>query len=202
MSRPVKAGNQDEARYNIRVLERAVSILSLLADGEPRQPAAISESIDLSPSTTFRLLSTLAYHRFVKRDEATNQYQLGLACLELAHAYIDSNDLRSVALPELEALRNETKETVHLAVLEDMEIVYLEKLPGLHAIGLMSSRVGGRSPAFCTGVGKVLLAYQPPEFVQAYYQEHGLPRFTDAHRYRSFPINERTGSHPRRQAGI
>jgi DNA-binding IclR family transcriptional regulator len=156
-----------------------VSILSLLADGDSRTPAEISEAIDLSPSTTFRLLSTLAFYRYVKRDETTNQYQLGLACLELAHAYMDSNDLRRVALPELEALRNETKETVHMAVLEDMEIVYLEKLPGLHAIGLMSSRVGGRSPAFCTGVGKVLLAYQNPEIVRAYYQAHGLPRFTE-----------------------
>jgi DNA-binding IclR family transcriptional regulator len=179
MIRPVKTGNQDEARYNIRVLERAVSILSLLADGTPRTPAEISEAIDLSPSTTFRMLSTLAYYRYVKRDEATNQYKLGLACLELAHAYVDSNDLRSVALPELEELRNETKETVHLAVLQDMEIVYLEKLPGLHAIGLMSSRVGGRSPAFCTGVGKVLLAYQDLQGVREYYQEHGMPRYTD-----------------------
>lgn len=179
MTRPVKSGIHEDSRYNIRVLERAVSILSLLADGKPRTPAEISESIDLSPSTTFRMLSTLAYYHYVKRDETTNQYQLGLACLELAHAYLDNNDLRTVALPELEKLRNATKETVHLCVMEDMEIVYLEKLSGLHAIGLMSSRVGGRSPAFCTGVGKVLLADQNPEVVHAYYQEHGLPRFTD-----------------------
>jgi len=178
MTRPVKAGSHDDPRYNIRVLERAISILSLLANGEARTPAEISEQIDLSPSTTFRMLSTLAYYRYVKRDETTNQYRLGLACLELAHAYIGSNDLRTVALPELETLRNETKETVHLAVLQDMEIVYLEKLPGLHAIGLMSSRVGGRAPAYCTGVGKVLLAYQKHEVVRAYYQERGLPRFT------------------------
>ena len=179
MTRPVKAGCHDDPRYNIRVLERAISILSLLANGEPRTPSEISEEIDLSPSTTFRMLSTLAYYRYVKRDETTNQYQLGLACLELAHAYMGSNDLRRVALPELETLRNETKETVHLAVLHDMEIVYLEKLPGLHAIGLMSSRVGGRAPAYCTGVGKALLAYQSAEVVRAYYQKHGLHPYTE-----------------------
>jgi DNA-binding IclR family transcriptional regulator len=178
MSRPIKADNHNNSNYNIRVLERAVRILSLLADGTPRTPAAISEAINLNLSTTFRLLATLAYHRYVNRDKRTNQYQLGLACLELAHAYFDNNDLRRVALPELEALRNETKETVHLAILDEMEIVYLDKLPGLHAIGLMSSRVGGRSPAFCTGVGKALLAYQPLEFIQAYYQKHGLQRYT------------------------
>ncbi|HEY5670261.1 MAG TPA: IclR family transcriptional regulator [Anaerolineales bacterium] len=179
MSRPVKTVNQDEARYNIRVLDRAISILSLLADGKPRTSTEISEAIELSPSTTFRMLSTLAYYHYVLREETTNQYRLGLACLELAHAYLTGNDLRRISLLELETLRNETKETVHLAVLEDMEIVYLEKLPGLHAIGLMSSRVGGRSPAYCTGVGKVLLAYQKLDRVQAYYQAYGLPHYTE-----------------------
>jgi len=179
MIRPVKSGSQDEARYNIRVLDRAISILTLLADGTARTPAEISEAIELSPSTTFRMLSTLAYHHYVLREEATNQYRLGLACLELAHAYLTGNDLRRISLPELEVLRNETKENVHLAVLEGMEIIYLEKLPGLHAIGLMSSRVGGRSPAYCTGVGKVLLAYQKLDGVQAYYQVNGLPRYTE-----------------------
>ena len=180
MSRPVKSGSRDDPRYNIRVLDRAISILSLLADGRARTPAEINEEIDLSSSTTFRMLSTLSYHRYVKRDESTNQFQLGLACLELAQAFLAGNDVRRVSMEELETLRNETKETVHLAVLEDMEIVYLEKLPGLHAIGLMSSRVGGRSPAYCTGVGKVLLAYQKTEMVRAYYEAHGLPRFTDS----------------------
>jgi DNA-binding IclR family transcriptional regulator len=175
----VNPENTNDTRYNIRVLDRAIRILSLLADGKPRTPVKVSEGIDLSPSTTFRLLTTLSYHNYIKRDERTNQYRLGLACLELAHAYTDSNDLRKVALPELEALRDDVKETVHLAVLDNMEIVYLEKLTGLHAIGMMSSRVGGRAPAHCTGVGKALLAYQKPDLIRSHYKKQGLTRFTD-----------------------
>ncbi len=121
---------QENARYNIRVLDRAFRILSLLADGQPRTLGEISESIELSPSTTFRLLSTLTYHRYLKRSEMTDQYQLGLACLELAQGYTSSDNLREVALPELEALRDETKETVHLVVLDRMQVVYIEKIPG------------------------------------------------------------------------
>jgi DNA-binding IclR family transcriptional regulator len=124
------------------------------------------------------MLSTLAYYHYVRRDEKTNQYQLSLACVELAQAFLEGNDVRRVALPELEALRDETKETVHLVVMDQMQIVYLEKLPGLHAIGLMSSRVGLRAPAYCTGVGKVLLAYEKPEQIQEYYQRHEMRRFT------------------------
>ncbi|MFZ5808274.1 MAG: IclR family transcriptional regulator [Chloroflexota bacterium] len=170
---------QSDARYNIRVLDRAFRILSLLSDGKPRTPIEISEEIELSPSTTFRLLSTLAYYNYVKKIEPANQYQLGLACLELASAYQASNSLRQVALPELEALRDDVKETVHLCVLDNMEVVYIEKLPGLHAVGIMSSRVGGRAPSYCTGVGKVLLAYQKPEVVRQYLTSHRLTQYTD-----------------------
>ena len=173
--KPTKKTN----RYNIRALDRAIRILSMLSDGTPRTLTQLSEAVGMSSSTTFRLLATLSYHGFVQRDEETGSYALGLASLELARAYLASSDIRREALPELEKLRNETAETVHLAVMDQMEVVYLEKLEGLHAVGLMSSRVGGRAPAYCTGLGKVLLAYTPVELVRAHYGEKGLKRFSD-----------------------
>ena len=173
------AEDQSENRYNIRVLDRAFRILALLSDGKPRSLQQLSGEIDLSTSTTFRQLATLAHYGYVQRDEQTNQYTLGLSCLELARAYYEGNDLRRIALPELERLRNETKETVHLAILDQMEIVYIEKLQGLHPIGLMGSRVGGRSPAYCTGVGKVLLAHEAPRVIKHYFMRRKLQRYTD-----------------------
>ena len=178
MIRQASLVSREDPRYNIRVLDRAFRILSLLTDGKPRTLAEISESIDLSSSTTFRMLSTLSYHRYVRRNEMTNQYQLGLACLELAQGYTFSDNLRRVALTELEALRDETKETVHLVVLDQMQIVYIEKIPGLHAIGIMSSSVGRHAPAYCTGVGKVLLAYLKEDQVRSYYDQNGFHGFT------------------------
>jgi DNA-binding IclR family transcriptional regulator len=59
-----------------------------------------------------------------------------------------------------------------------MEVAYIEKLQGLHAIGLMSSRVGGRSPAYCTGLGKMLLANLDPAVVRGHFRQNGLHRFT------------------------
>lgn len=165
-------------QYNIRVLDRAVQILTLLSDGRPRTLTEISEEIGFSNSTTFRLLVTLANHHLVERDPKDGRYRLGLRCLELARAYHDSSDLRRIALPELEKLRDETGETVHLAVLDEMEVVYLEKLHGHHAIGLMSSRVGARLPAYCTGLGKALLAYANPEEVRNHFAQRGLHPFT------------------------
>jgi DNA-binding IclR family transcriptional regulator len=173
------SNNQSESRYNIRALDRAFRVLSLLSEGQPLTLLELSEGIDLSTSTTFRLMATLLFHRYVKRDDQTNQFSLGLACLELSRAYYESDNLRSTALPVLESLRDDIKETVHLVVMDQMEIIYLEKIPGLHAIGLMSSRVGKRAPSYCTGVGKVLLAYEESQAVDNYFETHSMQRFTN-----------------------
>ena len=178
MTSSVRRGDQKEDRYSIRVLNRALGVLWALSDGRPRTLTELSSELDLSASTTFRLLATLSGHNYVTRDAGSGQYRLGLRCLELARAYHEASDLRRIALPEMEALRDDTTETVHLAILDQMEVVYLEKLPGLHAIGMMASRVGGRLPAYCTGVGKVLLAYHDASEVRAHFAQAGLHRFT------------------------
>ncbi len=166
-------------RYNIRVLDRAISVLQTLSDGKPRTLVELSDAIGLNNSTTFRLVSSLASHNFLERDEQSGKYTLGLACLELARSYQINNHIRRAALPELETLRDATGETIHLAILDRMEVFYLEKLHGLHAIGLMSSHVGGRALAYCTGLGKLLLAYTDPERVRAHYEKTGFIRFTN-----------------------
>jgi IclR family acetate operon transcriptional repressor len=169
---------QDEGRYNIRAVDRGLLVLSVLSDGKPRTLTDLSEEIALNSSTTFRLLATLAYHNYVERDEQSGEYRLGLACLELARAYHAGNTIRRAALPQLERLRDDSTETVHLGVLNNMEVVYLEKLHGLHAVGLMTSRVGGRAPAYCTGLGKALLAYADPQKVREYFEQNALTRYT------------------------
>ena len=173
-----KAG-QKEGRYNVRAVDRALCILSVLSDGKPRTLTELSEEIDINSSTTFRFLATLASNNYVERDNQSPKYRLGLACLELAQAYHAGSDIRQAALPELEQLRDDTTETVHLGVLDKTEVVYIEKLHGLHAVGLMSSRVGGRSPGYCTALGKALLAHTDPELVRAHYEKTGLYRYSD-----------------------
>ncbi|HET9493429.1 MAG TPA: IclR family transcriptional regulator [Chloroflexia bacterium] len=169
---------QKDERYNIRVLDRAFTILSLLSDGTPRLLTELSAEAGLNSSTTFRLLSALSYYRFVERDEATGRYQLGIGCLQLARVYLQGSSLRDAALAELQKLRDDTLEAVHLAVLSDMEVVYLEKLEGLRAVGIMSSRVGASAPSHCTGLGKALLAYADTDTVRSHFGRVGLKVFT------------------------
>jgi len=175
--RDADAGQAAGDRYGIRVLDRAFLLLTILSDGAPRTLVQLSAESALNTTTVFRLLASLQSHNYVARNQQTGEYTLGLACLELAHAYLGTS-VRSLALPHLLALREEARETVHLAVLDRMEVVYVEKLDALHAIGLMSSQVGGRKPAYCTGVGKALLAYQDRAAVTDYYAMSGMPYLT------------------------
>lgn len=174
------AANGPTGRYNIRVLDRAFRVLDLLADGVPRGLTEISDVIGLNTSTTFRLLASLDYHNYIARDEESGKYTLGLACLELAKSFQMGNALIRLAGRDLEALRDDVRETVHLGVLDGPDVVYLQKLPGLHAIGFLESRVGGRLPAYCTGIGKVLLAFAEPDYVRELVDEtYGvLERYT------------------------
>jgi DNA-binding IclR family transcriptional regulator len=168
------------SRYNIRAVEKTIRVLRLLSDGKPRNLTDISQEVEINTSTTFRLVATLINHNFLEQDNLTGTYRLGFACLELARSYQAGSELLRVARPVLRKLRDATKETIHLAVLDGTEIVYIEKLEGLHAIGLMSSRVGRRAPAYCTGVGKALLAHTDPEFVQENMVWEELIRFNES----------------------
>lgn len=110
-------------------------------------------------STASRLMRTLQRHGFVQVQN--RHYRLGLGIFSLAHAAAEQLDIREVARPHLESLAHLTRETVHLAVLDDQEVVYIDKIDSQHPLR-MYSRIGRRAPCYCTGLGKALLAFLPP----------------------------------------
>lgn len=167
-------------KYNVRAVQRALTLLrTFLTHDGALSAAELGKQINLGPSTVFRMLVTLEGQGFVEQDPATGKYRPGVSCLELGSRFLKNNDLRSRAIAALEELRNEFGETVHLTILQGSEVVYLEKLAGLHPIGFMSSRVGDRAPAHCTGVGKALLAHLTDEELLARYPSGKLTRYTE-----------------------
>lgn len=176
MPRKAHAANQ---RYHIRAVERALSLLRVFLDHDSDLSATdLSQALHLDLSTTFRMLVTLQAQGFIEQNPASGKYRLGVTCLELGSRFLRSNDIRQRALPAMDALRHRFGETVHLTILDGTEVVYLEKLAGLHPIGFMSSRVGGRAPAHCTGVGKALLAYLPDDELRRRFPSPTLTRYT------------------------
>lgn len=147
--------------YRTRSVERALGVLNAFIDAGPELTLTqVCEGTGLTPSTAYRLLANLVTAGYVEPSKGSN-YRLGLTTIRLAGAALGQLDVRVKAAPLMDALRNRTRETVHLAALDGRRIIYLEKLEGLHAIGLMSSRVGRTAPAHCTALGRVLLASNP-----------------------------------------
>jgi DNA-binding IclR family transcriptional regulator len=120
----------------------------------------------LPKSTAFRLLAILEQRQLVERQGT--RYCLGTRLFELGHrvSYCRPRSLRDSAVPFLSDLYELTHETVHLGVLDGTDVLYLEKLFG-HQRVKAPSAVGARVPAYCSALGKALLAVSEPDATQA-----------------------------------
>lgn len=126
----------------------------------------ISQQLRLNKTTTFRLLSTLESLGYLHRDQQTKLYQPALEVLRLGFVVLNTLDVRQVAIPYLRQLVDEVEETVNLAVLDNHEVVYIDRVGSKHMVNIYRP-VGSRLPAYCTSTGKSLLAFSPPEVVEA-----------------------------------
>jgi IclR family transcriptional regulator, KDG regulon repressor len=121
----------------------------------------LARTLDLSTSTTHRLLRTLAAEHVVEQDPQTGRYRLGLAVFDLIAAATQSDSLSEAVLPPMITLRDRTGETTQLAVLDGREVVYVERLQSTHTLRMFID-VGRRNSAHRSGAGKVLLAHLRP----------------------------------------
>ena len=145
-------------------LERGLAILSSFHSAQPLLGVSdLSRVVGLSRSTTHRYVSTLTALGYLQQDTETRKYRLGPRVLDLGFSAINSMELRHICAPHLKALSDATGHTVNMAVLDGTDIVYIERCraPGPREIDL-NLHVGSRLPAYCTSMGKVLLAFLPP----------------------------------------
>ena len=160
------------------MLDRALAILDVLsAQGPDLSLGEISEKLGLHKSTAHRLMMVLERHKLVDRNSANARYRLGLKLFELGTRAVSQLDLRERARSVLERLVLETGETVHLSILDDTEVLYLDKVEPARSVR-MSSTVGRRNPAYCTAMGKAILAHLPEAQVEAIVHKHGLKAMT------------------------
>lgn len=143
----------------MKAYDKLFSVIDHLEKNGASRLKDIYSSLDITKSTAHRLLSELAQRDYVRRDEETKQYSLGIGFLPLAAHVLDNLDIRTIADPFLENINSETGETVHLAMLVDDHVVYIDKRESTHNIR-MYSVVGNSAPVHCTGVGKAIMAFQ------------------------------------------
>jgi DNA-binding IclR family transcriptional regulator len=135
--------------------------------------------LQMSKSTVHRLLMVLGRHRLVERDLDSGRYRLGLKLVELGSVALLRVDLHRLARPFVQRLAEETGKTAHLGILRQSEVISLVNAEGRHSIRTPST-VGRRTPVHCTSQGKVLLAFQTPEFVDRLLRSHQFTAFTKA----------------------
>ena len=173
-----KTKRQNKSPYQIQVLDRALAVLQVLSqEGPDLTLAQVSSLLHLHKSTAHRLIMVLEGHKLIERNSKTGTYRLGMKLFELGTRAVSQLDLRERARPILERLVRETDETVHLCVYDNGEVVYVDKVEPARSVRLAST-VGRRHPAFCTAVGKAMMAIMPEEQVEAAVQKHGLRPLT------------------------
>ncbi len=150
-------------RYLINSILRASNMLKCFSGDKTHfKITELARHLGLDRSTTYRILLSLEKAGFVEKDEKTGTYSLGLGAFEIGNAYLRQKDLIQVSKPIMADLAQKVRETVHLAVLSDTEIVYVDKCDSPRSLGVMS-KIGQRGPLHCTSLGKTLLAFQPED---------------------------------------
>ncbi len=164
----------------ITSLQRALDILSLFGAQTPELGITdIAKALNLHKSTASGLVYTLQRNGYIAQNPDNRRYHLGLQLVERAGVLLDQIEIRKIALPELEFLRDWSSESVNLAILEENQIIYIERLLSDKSLGFRN-HIGKRAPPHSTALGKAILSHLPPpkalEVLQSYPLESMTPK--------------------------
>jgi len=160
------------------VLDRAMAALEVLgARPQERSLVELCNALKLHKSTVHRLMMVLEQHRLVDKNPDTGRYRLGLKLFEFGSKAIGALDLKRHAKPHLNRLLQEINETVHFCILDDGQVFYVEKVEPERSVR-MACTVGSRAPAYCTAVGKAMLAELTDAEVNSIIRHWGLKPIT------------------------
>lgn len=144
----------------------------------PKTVTDIARETGMGNSTAYKLLETLQLMGYVERTPFTT-YKLGVALVRLASSYLsDQNGFVAIAEPHLRKLNQLTGETIHLGIRDESHVIYLSKLESTQVVR-MHSKVGDKSPLYCTGLGKAILARMAEDELDEYLSKAELVRYTD-----------------------
>ena len=165
--------HHDEDNRPSGVIGAADNVLRLLRMFQDRahiRGSEVSRDMNISRSTASRLLATLQYHGFVEQDALSRGFRAGPALVDIGLAAlrgIDA-DFASTARTALVALKSQTNETAHLAILRDTNVAYIDGVESDQMVRT-GSRVGWTLPAHATAAGKAILAAMPETEARALY---------------------------------
>jgi len=154
------------------VLIKAVQILDLLSQrAEPQMMSEISKYTEITMPTTNKILDTLDLVGFVSRDSQTKEYSLGPRLIQLANASFIQFDIARETYTTLKHLYENVNTTVNLGMLQDNQVMFVNKFTERDSSEKTISRIGFTQPIYCSAMGKAILARFTPEERNAYFEQ-------------------------------
>ncbi|GGD23546.1 IclR family transcriptional regulator [Aureimonas glaciei] len=159
-------------------LEKGMRVLEAFGESRPEMSLQqLAAAAGLDKSATQRFANTLHRLGYLAKDPVTRRYRPAIKCLELANAYLWSEELLRVAMPKLIDLRQAIGETVNLAILDGDSIVYAVRLPNART-SFTASIIGRRIPALNTSSGRAMLSLSEPSERRRCVEEWPMRRYT------------------------
>ena len=176
---PKSHADSDHRDGGVQSVDRALLIIETLAeDDEGYRLSDLSVRTGLSTSTVHRLLATLEKRRFVQFDRYESKWHVGAQSFAVGATFARRRNFVAQAMPYLRKLRDQTRETANLAVVDDESIIVLTRMESREIMRSLT-KVGGRVAMVASGVGKAVLATYSDADVSAIIHHHGMPRLTE-----------------------
>ena len=159
-----------------KTVVKGLKVIEALANSDgARSLTELANECGLTKSNAHRLLRTLESCGYVRHDPNARAFEATLRSWDLGNRIFNRTELRLVALPYLEELAALTKETTHLSIFDNGEVIYIGKVDSVHAVRTYV-KIGDRAPAYCCATGKAMLARMPEEIVREVTRD--MKRFT------------------------
>jgi DNA-binding IclR family transcriptional regulator len=158
-------------------LDRSLKILDLLSKNQKGLSLSdLATKLGFPQSTIHHILSTFLPYDYISQDPETKKYSLGFKFLSLGKVILDNIDVRRIANPHLRQLHQECNEAVHLAILRDGKVVYIDKIDKSGGLSL-ATYIGFSTDPHAAAGGKVLIAELPPNQIIQIYKDRPLKKY-------------------------
>jgi IclR family acetate operon transcriptional repressor len=164
---------------SVEAVEKALQILEAVGTAKKIGVLKLSQEVKLPYSTVHRLLSTLAKRGYIQQESDRRKYALGPRVLVLGTAFLDTVELRQVALPHMLGLSQKTRETVNLVIWNGGAAVCAEKIDSPASVTVQQTQIGRLEPLHSSGLGKAIIAFLPPTELDEVLKHIDLVQYTE-----------------------
>ncbi|WP_392563548.1 DNA-binding transcriptional regulator KdgR [Orbus wheelerorum] len=168
----------DSSPESVASVLKVFGILEALAESKDIAISELSQKVMMPKSTAYRFLQTMKSLGYVNQENDSDKYSLNLKLLDLGNRVLDHQNFLAIADLEMRKLRDKTKETIHLAVREGDQIIYINKVASEHYSLCLTSKIGNQANIYASGLGKILLAWLDDDSKNEIIKHIDFVRFT------------------------